>query len=101
MASTNFRSLCRYYRKRFPHLRLEVRITARPIGEYGECKPIDGGFRIKLSKRLDEIGLFMVLVHEVAHALSWNIDDHESDHGPHFGAAYAKAWRVYLDWMAE
>lgn len=51
-------------------------------------------FVITISKKLPLFIAWMVLLHEWAHALSWN-DDAEVDHDDAWGAAYAMLWREH------
>jgi hypothetical protein len=60
---------------------------------------VDKSFEILIDKDADQSAQLMLLIHEVAHVLSWHADKHPSEHGKHFGIAYSKAWRMYLPWM--
>jgi hypothetical protein len=40
------------------------------------------------------------LIHELAHAVAWDKDD--IDHGPKWGVAYSKVYRLYLEkWLKQ
>lgn len=96
----SYRRLVTYLKKNLPEVSLSIRRTKRPSHEYGECNIMkDGSFRIRISNEIDEDTAKVILIHEVAHALSWHTDKHHSDHGPRFGIAYARVWRVYQDWL--
>ncbi|NQW48777.1 MAG: hypothetical protein HQ464_13540 [Planctomycetes bacterium] len=78
----------------------------------GDCCVDRGKFQIRVSRQLNESDAVDVLLHEWAHALSWeacvgkvaysrSISDHEFDrlsHGPKWGLAFS---RVYLCFTSE
>jgi hypothetical protein len=78
----------------------------------GDCCVVGGKFRIRVARELNESQALDVLLHEWAHALSWEacvgkvayssrISDYEFDrlaHGPKWGLAYSK---VYLCFTSE
>lgn len=78
----------------------------------GDCCVFRGKFRIRVSRELNESEAVDVLLHEWAHALSWeacvgkvahsrSISDHEFErlaHGPKWGLAFS---RVYLCFTSE
>lgn len=78
----------------------------------GDCCVVRGKFRIRVSRELNESEAVDVLLHEWAHALSWeacvgkvahsrSVSDHEFErlaHGPKWGLAFS---RVYLCFTSE
>jgi hypothetical protein len=60
----------------------------------GQCEKKRDRFIIKVSKRLSENYSVDVLLHEIAHALAWEQD--ADIHGPNWGKAYSKVYRMYL-----
>lgn len=95
----SFDSLARFYRSTFPELRLQI--WNRDLGPrlYGCCELKGDRFRITLHRDLPDASRVPILIHEMAHALSWHIDDHPTEHGFAFGVGYAAAWRKYLEWL--
>lgn len=77
---------------------------------YGDCTRIGRRFRIRLSRSLDEPAAIETLIHEWAHALSWERSPQESRkmarlpslerervaHGPQWGIAYSLVYRVLV-----
>jgi hypothetical protein len=77
---------------------------------HGTCARRDGVFRICVCSALDEAFAIDVLLHEWAHALSWNaeldraarkrsLSDLEFEglcHGPEWGLAYGIVYRTYV-----
>jgi hypothetical protein len=61
----------------------------------GQCEFKNKKFFIRINRELPENHSIDVLIHEVAHALSWNKD--EDIHGPSWGKAYSKVYRIFLE----
>jgi hypothetical protein len=75
----------------------------------GDCLLCDRRFRIRVSRQLNESQAIEVLIHEWAHALSWDVcvgpaaksrkmSDHEFEwiaHGPKWGIAYSEVYRCF------
>lgn len=63
----------------------------------GTCSRGPGGrFTLTLDRGLTlarPAAMVPTLTHEAAHALTWSIRG-QSDHGPAFGRAYARVWRL-------
>jgi len=66
----------------------------RVKGLWGECYKTGKRYIIRIAKADWDVMTF-VLIHELAHVLSWNSGEEEY-HGPIFGAAYAKCWKIYV-----
>lgn len=76
----------------------------------GRCARRKSRFVIALNVAMNEHDAVETLIHEWAHALSWNlvldrlsrqasIDPHDfqdASHDEAWGCAYARAWRVYI-----
>jgi len=61
----------------------------------GLCEKRNDKFVIKVSSNLGENYSIDVLIHEVAHAVAW---DKDTDiHGPNWGRAYSKVYRLFLE----
>jgi hypothetical protein len=61
----------------------------------GLCEKKDNKFIIKVNSNLNENYSIDVLIHEFAHAVAW---DKDADiHGPNWGKAYSKVYRVFLE----
>lgn len=88
-------------------------LTGRQLSKKkGDCCAARGKFQIRVSRELNESEAVDVLLHEWAHALSWeacvgkvaysrSISDHEFEqlaHGPKWGLAFS---RVYLCFTSE
>jgi hypothetical protein len=88
-------------------------LTGRQLSKKdGDCCVVRGKFQIRVSRELNESEAVDVLLHEWAHALSWeacvgkaaksrSISDYEFErlaHGPKWGLAFS---RVYLCFTSE
>jgi hypothetical protein len=65
----------------------------------GWCKLVEyrkkPAFAIQIHSGLTEDEATSVLIHEWAHAISWDMNKTKTpDHGPEWGVAYARVWRV-------
>lgn len=76
---------------------VRVRLEHRHRRHYGHCNPTrDGkGFTITVvAKRATANEMRDTIVHEWAHAMAWGA---ETDHGPEWGVAYARAYRATVE----
>jgi Zn-dependent peptidase ImmA (M78 family) len=94
-----FADLVKHFRKTFPEITFKVRRCKIVNNMWGYCDKIEDRYNICISSSLCLTAQKLVLIHEMGHALSYDKDKHSSDHGPIFGAAYAKCWRAYLEWL--
>jgi Zn-dependent peptidase ImmA (M78 family) len=66
--------------------------------EFGDCsfseKAKKPYFLIHLRKGMSPDLVLFVLTHEWAHAVAWSQLHYIDDHGPEWGVAYARCWRV-------
>lgn len=60
----------------------------------GYCIKNKEYFEIQIGKN-EYITMFFVLLHELAHTLKFEQDEHNSYHGEAWGKAYAEVWRAY------
>lgn len=73
---------------------ISVRRVILKSGLDGLCEKRDDRFLIKVNRELSENYSVDVLLHEIAHAISW---DKDADiHGPSWGRAYSKVYRMFL-----
>ena len=94
-----------------PPRRPVVVLTGRQFStKHGECSLIDRRFQIRVSRELNESQAVDVLLHEWAHALSWDtcgdmsvqgrrLSKYEFDrltHGPKWGLAYSKVYQCFV-----
>jgi hypothetical protein len=97
---------------RLPPGRPVTVLAGRQLANHGDCCVVRGKFRIRVSRELNESEAVDVLLHEWAHALSWeacvgkvahstSVSAHEFErlaHGPKWGLAFS---RVYLCFTSE
>lgn len=66
----------------------------------GDCELLGSRrkrFKIRVNKDLSEDSAVLVLLHEIAHAITWDSDDVlPGDHNAFWGIAYSQ---VYKTWM--
>lgn len=60
----------------------------------GLCEKKDNKFLIRINKNLPENHAVDVLLHEIAHAVSWEKD--KDIHGTNWGKTYSKIYRMFL-----
>jgi len=96
MAKDYFREVVNYFK--------ESKLVVEPIsvrrlklrnGLDGQCEKINDRFIIKINTNLIENYSIDVLLHEWAHALAWGKD--ADIHGPNWGKAYSKVYRMFLE----
>jgi hypothetical protein len=94
-----------------PPRRPVVVLTGRQFSSKdGDCSLIDRKFQIRVSRELNESQTVDVLLHEWAHALSWDtrvdtaaknrsVSEYEFDrlaHGPKWGLAFSKVYQCFV-----
>jgi len=100
-AAAKWRRWLRTLRETHP-CKYPVRVYRRPLKDkdlLGDCLLIDGKhgkyFRIRVCSSLP-VGLaFGILLHEWAHAMTWD-QSHQEDHGDAWALAYAELWREHM-----
>ena len=94
------------FRARFsPLYPVTLRRCKVPDGTWGDTgiAQVKGQPRIQIrvSKDLDDAAALCVVVHELAHAITWRHDGaellRESDHDAEWGVAFARLWRELVD----
>lgn len=65
----------------------------------GQCELKNDSFHIKINRILSENYSIDVMIHEVAHAVAWDKDN--DIHGPNWGKAYSKVYRLFLENFIE
>ena len=80
-----------YCKTKYP---LCVKRCIVPKDREGDCDLCKRKFIIRIDKKLPEYFALDVLIHEVAHALSWNKD--KDEHGLNWGKSYSKVYRIFL-----
>ena len=80
---------------------ISVRRVKMPKDDAGDCyfDEEKDRYRIRVDRSLPVSYAVDVLLHEVAHAISWNQD--QDDHGPNWGKAYALVYRTLLEHWEE
>jgi hypothetical protein len=93
----NFYDLLKYLKK-ILDVPISVKRVNMPQGIDGDCQLMKNNkFLIRIEKKLPEYYAIDVLLHEIPHCLSWNHD--KDDHGPSWGIAYSKVYRLFLEWL--
>ena len=84
-----------------PHVKVTLRRTVMPINTWAACTANDKctKFWIRIDRRVSEQYAFLLLVHEFAHAMSW--DKQQKDHGIEWGKAVSRVYCVYLKWLEK
>ena len=80
--------------KKFAEVKYPIIIRRRKIAEDGYCTLTENKFIIQINRNLPYYVAMEVVLHETAHAMAWNKD--KDDHGPNWGRAYSKIYRVFL-----
>lgn len=65
-----------------------------PQGRLGLSQQWDGMYLITLEESLPPREKWMVLIHELAHVVVWESKDKDPGHGPAWGRAYSKVYRL-------
>ena len=76
-----------------------VRRCKLPAGDEGDCRKIGPKkMMVRVSKEIPQPYCLEVLVHEWAHALSWDIEHERSvSHSAYWGVAYADCYRAVFN----
>lgn len=91
----------KFFRQEFPlNYPIKVTVAKVPDGYAGDCtlmkKPRH--YRIRISNELPADAAVLVLIHEFAHALSWNSDKIlPGDHNAVWGIAYGQVYRAWFE----
>mgnify|MGYP001354812276 CR=1 FL=1 len=99
-----YRKIVQIIKKNFPEYKVSVRRTKLPDTLCGDCRLVNGKkkrkeFLIRINNRLSEDLAIETFVHEWAHVIAWHAPG--DDHGCHWGRAYSKVYRIYLNEYVE
>ena len=100
MAHDYFREVANFFKmSNIVDKPISVRRLRLRDGLDGQCEKNKDRFLIKINVDLPENYSIDVLLHEIAHALSW---DKDADiHGPSWGKAYSKVYRMFLEKFSQ
>lgn len=100
MAYEYFNTVARFFKNsNLAEYPLSVRRIKLAEDLQGFCQLRGKKFIIKINRDLPEDYSIEVLLHEVAHAMSW---EQEKDvHGIKWGKAYSKVYRLFLERFIE
>ena len=74
---------------------VSVRRVAMGEGDYGDCTLRGKRFAIRVSRTASPHEALLVLAHEWAHALVWDLQGPREDHHEeHWGLAYSRCYRA-------
>lgn len=90
-----YRKLVNYYKNRYDEYQISIQRTGMSSKFNGYCFQQRGKFYIRIHRELEEEAAISILIHEIAHVLSWHVKE---DHGFGWGRAYSKAYRDFLEW---
>lgn len=85
----------RYLKKNLPLGKVNIRRIKIGRANDGHCRYKNGCFEVAIDRNLDEFYAIEVLLHELAHVISWGKD--EDDHGTNWGKAYSLVYRKFLE----
>lgn len=95
----NFYSLLRFYKKTLKlNHPLYLRRVKMPKNLDGDCSLLASGFLIRIERSFEEAMAIEILIHEIAHCLSW---DEGIDHGFSWGRSYSIVYKKFLEWLDE
>ena len=79
----------------YPLVKKKVVVRRKRTGEAfdGDCQLVKGVFQIRVNHKLPEYYAVDIFIHELSHAVAWS---ERIDHGPQWGIAYSKIYRMFL-----
>lgn len=87
----------RIFRKEFKNFKFRVRRISTKAS-YGTCQKRGDVFFISIHKDLNDELAIHILVHELAHMITWDkCIESEEIHDDRWGKAYSKVYRLYVD----
>jgi Leu/Phe-tRNA-protein transferase len=98
---SQFRQFVRELKAECPTISVRVRVCRTSKRIMGDCRRKDDHFLIRISNTLNEQEKFDTLVHEFAHAESFLEWENGVQHGPLWGVAHAKFYRVYERFVSQ
>jgi hypothetical protein len=96
MTYKRFREVANFIKKAFI-FEFPLSIVRVPLGNNldGQCELRNKKFLIKINKTLSEEHAIDVVLHECAHAISW--EKEPDPHGPNWGRTYSSVYRKFLE----
>lgn len=98
---SDLRKFVRMLKAECPTICVKVRFCKVPRSIYGDCRRMADHFLIRISKDADTQTKLDTLIHEFAHAEAFLEWENCGQHGPLWGVAHAKFYRVYERFIAE
>jgi hypothetical protein len=95
------RRFIRMLKAECPTICVKVRICRVPKSIFGDCRRMADHFLIRISKDASKQTQIDTLVHEFAHAESFLEWESTGQHGPVWGVAHARFYRVYERFISE
>ena len=94
--------LARRYRQLYPDLKFRI-TTGRLEDAFAttHLRESDGTYVITFPRETCPLLKCFLLAHEIAHAISWNMDLPDDHHGPGFWEAYRRTYAVYAEFVAK
>lgn len=90
-----FHQVVQIFRKHLSAYKFKVRRLKLAPKFYGTCEKKEGGvFFISISNTLNEDLAIHILIHELAHMLTW--DEPGDLHNTEWGKAYSKVYRMFV-----
>ena len=77
------------------NLPVRVRRVTVPRDRFGDCSKYDDYYLIRVSNKLRTEEAINILIHEWAHAISWDkcaLEDHSNE----WGKAYSRVYRIFI-----
>jgi hypothetical protein len=96
MKYEQYNNLARFLKSKYKRKLNIVRVRLR---NDGWCIKDGNDFSIRINRGLSEELAIETLIHEFAHILSWQQED--DDHGPKWGIAYSKVYRLFLEFLKQ
>ena len=92
----DYRQVLRLLKQKCPADKpVRVRRVKVPKDRFGDCDQYKDYYLIRICRKLKEKQAIDILLHEYAHAISWD-KSHSDDHCNEWGKAYSKVYRLYL-----
>ena len=91
-----YRQVVRLLKEKCPaDMPVNVRRLKIPDDRFGDCAQYDDHYLIRICRNLEEEQAIEILLHEWAHALSWDKCSVE-DHSNEWGKAYSRCYRIFV-----
>jgi hypothetical protein len=91
-----YRQVVRLLKEKCPaDMPVKVRRVKVPDDRFGDCGQMDDHYIIRICRNLKEEQAIDILIHEWAHAISWEKCNSE-DHCNEWGKAYSRVYRIFV-----